>query len=176
MLDHVVDRNQKLQEMVDDMSEITATIEKTKAEYANSLNASALDIGTKAIEMNLNRQDRVNQRNDWIKEAGTAIKGALNTDSFDFSNMNANNGTLGDIAGNTKDIVDNTAEISEEDLSYLIDIAERETINRFTTAEVKIEMNNNNMINGEQDLDGIVEGLAIRLEEELQYVADGVHT
>ena len=37
-------------------------------------------------------------------------------------------------------------------------------------------MNNNNNINEEQDIDGIVEKLATRLEEELQSVADGVHT
>lgn len=93
--------------------------------------------------------------------------------SLDYSTPVSDN--LNNIAGNTKEIADNTAEIGEEDLKYLIDIAERETINRFTTAEVKIEMNNNNTINGEQDLDGIAEGLATILEEKLQYVADGVH-
>lgn len=58
----------------------------------------------------------------------------------------------------------------------MIDIAERDTVNRFTTASVNITMNNNNNINEEQDIDGIVEKLATRLEEELQSVADGVHT
>ena len=62
------------------------------------------------------------------------------------------------------------------DLKYLIDIAERETINRFTTASVNITMTNNNSINQEQDIDGIVTILATKLEEELQSVADGVHT
>ena len=86
-----------------------------------------------------------------------------------------NNGTLGNIAGNTKDTADNTAEISDEDLQYLLDIAERDTINRFTTAEIKVEMNNNNNINGETDIDGIVDSLAAKLEEELEYVSESVH-
>lgn len=113
--------------------------------------------------------------------AGNAIKNVLSDKSFtiDPSQFGNGNGTLGDIAGNTKDIANNTREITDEDLKYLIDIAERDTINRFTTVPLTINLTNNNNINGEQDIDGIVDKvtnkLTTRLEEELEYVSDGIH-
>ncbi len=75
---------------------------------------------------------------------------------FDFENAFADiNNPLGDfenyeldknIAGiesNTSDINDSVS-VNEEDLKYLRDVAEMETINRFTTAEIKIAQTNNN--------------------------------
>lgn len=173
MMDNVARRNEDLQSMVDDMNEVNKSINENKAKFAADLNSSATDIQNKVIELDSTRQDRTDHRNDWINGATSAINDALSMDGFDFSNMG--DGTLGDIAGDTKKIADNT-EISDEDLKYLIDIAERDTINRFTTASVNITMTNNNNINQEQDIDGIVETLATKLEEELQSVADGVHT
>ena len=173
MMDNVARRNEDLQSMVDDMNDVNNSINENKAKFAADLSSSATDIQNKVIELESTRQDRTDHRNDWINGASTAINDALSGASFDFSNMG--DGTLGDIAGDTSKIADNT-EVSEEDLKYLIDIAERETINRFTTASVNITMTNNNSINQEQDIDGIVTILATKLEEELQSVADGVHT
>lgn len=68
-----------------------------------------------------------------------------------------------------------TLEISEEDLKYMRDIAERDAINRFTTAEIKIDMTNNNNINNDMDIDGIVDALAGQIEEAMYVVAEGVH-
>ena len=36
-------------------------------------------------------------------------------------------------------------------------------------------MTNNNNIDSETDIDGIVNSLTKRLEEELEYISDGVH-
>lgn len=172
MMDNVVRRNEDLQSMLDDMNEVNNSINENKAKFAADLSNTSADITNKVIELESTRQDRTDHRNDWINGASSAINDALNADNFKF---NLDDGTLGDIAGDTKKIADNS-EISEEDLKYLIDIAERDTVNRFTTASVNITMNNNNNINEEQDIDGIVEKLATKLEEELQSVADGVHT
>ena len=91
----------------------------------------------------------------------------------------AGGGSAGDIAGNTGRTAANTAkqiDISEENLKYLRDIAERETINRFTTAEVSIEMGGvNNNVSSEMDLDGIISYLAEGTREALLEVAEGVH-
>ncbi len=177
MANNIIDRNAKLQEMASKMDGTMDQINELKGKMGTELSASATNIQNKAIDMNATRQDRVDHRNDWAKGAGAAIQDAISGFSLDPSKFD--NGTIGDIAGNTKDIADNTAEISEEDLKYLIDIAERDTVNRFTTVPLSISIVNENNINGEDDIDGIVDKvtnkMAEKLEEELEYVSDGVH-
>ena len=68
----------------------------------------------------------------------------------------------------------NSLDITSEDLKYLRDIAERDVINRFTTAEIKVEMNNNNTINSDTDLDGIVDYLVNGVSDAMEIVAEGV--
>ncbi len=88
---------------------------------------------------------------------------------------------LNDILKNAKDTAKNTSKISDkmdvtdEDLKYLRDIAEREVINRFTTAEIKINMTNNNNISSQMDLDGIVSYLEDKVYETMIAMAEGVH-
>lgn len=180
MANNIIDRNSKLQEMASQMDGTMDQINTIKGKMSSDLSASATNIQNKAIELNTTRQDRVDSRNDWAKGAGDAIKNALNNFSLDPSSFGGDNaGTLGDIAGNTKDIANNTADITDEDLKYLIDLAEKDTINRFTTVPLTINLTNNNNINGEQDIDGIVDQvtnkLTAKLEEELEYVSDGIH-
>lgn len=80
-----------------------------------------------------------------------------------------------DIAGNTGSIAD-SMEITEEDLKYLRDIAEQETINRFTTAEVSVNFGGiTNNVSSDMDLDGVVNYISDRVAEELEIVAEGVH-
>jgi tape measure domain-containing protein len=99
-------------------------------------------------------------------------------DSIDAFNMgNAWDG----IYGNTADTAANTAatadalDIAEEDLAYLRDIAEREAINRFTTAEIKVEQHNENHISSEMDIDGIMDAWTENFAERLAVSAEGVH-
>ena len=66
-------------------------------------------------------------------------------------------------------------DITSEDLKYLRDIAETEAINRFTTAEIKVEMTNNNNVSGDMDLDGMVDYLANGVNEAMEKAAEGVH-
>lgn len=95
--------------------------------------------------------------------------------AFDLSN------TLDGIYGNTGDTAANTAatadalDIAEEDLAYLRDIAEREAINRFTTAEIKVEQHNENHIASELDVDGIMAAWTESFAEQLAVSAEGVH-
>lgn len=82
--------------------------------------------------------------------------------------------SAGKTAKNTGDMA-KSMELTEEDLKYLRQIAEMEAINKFTTAEIKVEMTNNNTMNNMGDLDGIVTHLSTVLKEELNVVARGVH-
>lgn len=81
---------------------------------------------------------------------------------------------LSDIADNTDQIADDV-EMSTEDLELLRDIAERQEINRYTTAEIRVEMINNNNISSELDIDGVVNLLEVKVHEAMVASAEGVH-
>lgn len=86
------------------------------------------------------------------------------------SDMAAN---VANIAGDTSSISD-SLDVSEEDLKYLRDIAEQEAINRFTTAEIKVDMSGmSNTVHNTNDLDGIVDGLTTRVLQAMEVVRDG---
>ena len=81
---------------------------------------------------------------------------------------------IGNIDDNTSSIAD-SMDITSEDLKYLMDLAERDAINRFTTAEIRIEQTNNNNINSEMDIDGVVDRLTTGVTDAIEKVAEGVH-
>ena len=103
---------------------------------------------------------------------------SMGADSLDAFNLGND---LDSIYGNTGNIANNTAatadalDIAEEDLAYLRDIAEREAINRFTTAEIKVEQHNENHISSEMDIDGIMDAWTENFAERLAVSAEGVH-
>lgn len=82
---------------------------------------------------------------------------------------------LSGMSGDTSDIADSVS-TTDEDLAYLRDIAEQEAINRFTTAEVKIDMSGmTNRIDSNMDLDGVLTTLTEGFAEALETAAEGVH-
>ncbi|EOY7425910.1 TPA: tape measure protein [Clostridioides difficile] len=90
------------------------------------------------------------------------------------------NSPLSDAAKGAKDTAGNTAKMaktmdkSQEDLKYLRDIAEQETINRFTGVNIKIDMNNTNNISKDTDVDGIVNVLTEKLNDAMVVSAEGI--
>lgn len=86
-----------------------------------------------------------------------------------------------DIAGNTGKTAGNTAamaksmDMAEDDLKSLRDMAEQEVINRFTTAELTVNMGGiTNQVNHQTDLDGIGSYLEDTIFEVLATAAEGV--
>ncbi|GAB6107817.1 tape measure protein [Fusibacter bizertensis] len=74
---------------------------------------------------------------------------------------------------NTSDIKD-AVNLSSEDLKYMRDLAEQDVINRFTTAEIKVDMTNSfGDIHETADLDGVVAYLEDSLTESLNIAAEG---
>ena len=82
---------------------------------------------------------------------------------------------LGNISDNTDKISDNM-DLTSEDLSYLRKLAEMEWKKEYTTANITVDMKNYNTVEGDGDLDGIVTKLTTKLYEELDYMANGVHS
>lgn len=103
-----------------------------------------------------------------------AARGALNIK--DNSNLlEAGNYNTAAIADSTHDITD-SLEMTREDLKAMKDIAERDYINRFTTAEVKIDIGGiNNNISEAQDLDGAINNMIYDMVEKAQMSAAGYH-
>ena len=86
--------------------------------------------------------------------------------------IGADTAGINDSAGSAAASLKETA----EDLKYMRDLAEQEAINRFTTAEVKIDMTGmTNRIDSDMDLDGVLNTLTDGFAEALEVAAEGVH-
>lgn len=70
---------------------------------------------------------------------------------------------------------DKEIKISDADLKKVRTLAEREVINQFTTAELKVEYTNNNNINSDLDVDDLFDQFGERIAERLKFVAGGVY-
>ncbi len=144
----------------------------------NELNLSVDDLGLKRIEYgdawNVGYSAGENLESKF--DLGNILGGASNSlDAFEMGNsLDGIYNGVGDTAGNTAKMAD-SMDASEEELKYLRDLAEQEVVNRFTTAEIKVEMNNENHISSEMDLDGVVAHLEEKLYETMQVSAAGVH-
>ena len=100
----------------------------------------------------------------------------------DFANQGFDSFAMDGLGNDVGEIADNTGgmahalDVSGEELKYLRDIAERDAINRFTTAEVKIDMTGmTNKIDSSNDLDGVIRELTDGFSEALVTAAEGVH-
>jgi hypothetical protein len=145
-----------LKQMADDMVEEYAPNENYE-KVMNGTNWSAESLGLK----------RYAYGDAW--DDGYAFGDGLGdnlNDEFNFDKF----GGMPDDVSNIKDSLD----ITNEELKYMKDLAEQEAINRFTTAEIKVEMTNNNNVNNSNDLDGIINGLTEKLYESMELVAEGV--
>lgn len=108
-------------------------------------------------------------------------------DLFDTSNIPsasdyASSLTATGISDGVEDISDHTGsiadslDITEEDLKYLRDLAEQESVNRYTVAEVSIDMSGmQNTVNNGSDLDGFVSDLTDAVNEAVDTITEGVH-
>lgn len=86
--------------------------------------------------------------------------------------LGADTASIADSAGSAASSLKETT----EDLKYMRDLAEQEAINRFTTAEVKIDMTGmTNRIDSDMDLDGVLTTLTTGFAEALEIAAEGVH-
>lgn len=97
----------------------------------------------------------------------------LDTNTVTWDGLEAPGDTLTEIADNTGAAA-KALDVTQEDLKYLRDLAERDVVNRFTTAEVRVEMGGvTNNVSRETDLDGVVDYLVTGVSEALEIAAEG---
>lgn len=161
------------------------SLQSSVTAWGKNENAITLDKNAPTIDYRFEYGDAWAAGNDFGKGIDAKIGGMFNTgglggsSGFDLSSIADNAGLSADNTGKTADNTGKTADalaVTEEQLEYLRDIAERDAINRFTTAEVKIDMTGmTNRIDGSADLDGVISQLTEGFTEALVTAAEGVH-
>ena len=148
-----------------------------KNENAITLSAEAPDIGGSRIAYG----DAWNAGYSLGEGIEDKVSGLFGGSAFDMSSFDIDSaytdtgaGSLADAANATASNTSDNLDISNEQLKYLRDIAERDAINKFTTAEIKVDMTNNNNISSGVDLDGIITSLSDGLREAMEVAAEGV--
>lgn len=140
--------------------ELKSVVEAFQNAYRDAYKASQTDSGTDKNKLTENFKDNVEDLlgtlPDLLNEAGNGADSGGRTA--------ANTGKM------AKDL-----EKGSEELKYLRDIAEREVINRFTTAEIKIEQTNNNSISDQLDIDGVADKLNEKLSEAIAIAVEGAY-
>ena len=156
------------QSLIDDMNSRWNQIDQWKSEALSNQQMREAEIAAAREEANRPVEDPMqgiaNQIGQMSGQGTSPYSDALGGIATD----------TGNIANSTSGIAD-SLDITQEDLQYLRDLAEQEVINRFTTAEIKIDMTNNNNINSSTDIDGIVDALTTKVQEALVSTAEGVH-
>ena len=154
------------------------SLQSSVTSWGKNENAITLDKNAPTIDYRFEYGDAWAAGNDFGKGIDAKIGGMFNTggpgdsSGFDLSSIADNTGLTADNTGKTADAL----AVTEEQLEYLRDIAERDAINRFTTAEVKIDMTGmTNRIDGSADLDGVISQLTEGFTEALVTAAEGVH-
>lgn len=119
-----------------------------------------------------NKSTYVPQASDYSNAIANSGNGAA-----DLANAK-NNATTAKNTGDTAKAAQKAAQsldVTGENLKYIKDMAEREYINRFTTARINVKQTNHNNVNNNMDLDGINEYLRSDLEQRMAATAEGVH-
>lgn len=160
----------------------TAGLESLQNEvlsWGKTENAITLDRSAPTIDYRMSYTDAYSKGYEWGQGIENTIKDFFGGAGAEDDNFGSYGGEsdmtnyLSGIAGDTASISD-SLDVSEEDLKYLRDIAEQEAINRFTTAEIKVDMSGmSNTVHNTNDLDGIVDGLTTRVLQAMEVVRDG---
>ncbi|MBM6821237.1 tape measure protein [Fusobacterium mortiferum] len=152
------------------------SVSDTLGEIQNSLNNFVLDkVGENSFKVE--RKDFSEMMVDY-KDPWQAAKNGYNTwNNFSLTDtiQEKNQELLGQIATNTGAMGD-SLDLTTEEIKYMKDLAEMEVINRFTTAEIKVEVGGiTNQVNNTIDVESIYSNISDKLRETVAVVAEGVY-
>ena len=121
--------------------------------------------------------DKDDHQKDYSSILGDSGLGNIAGNTGDIA---GNTGSLDDVAGNTGNTAEDTAriadavDITDDDLKYLRDIAERDIIDRTVFTKVEVNMGGvTNQVNNMSDLDDIADRLNGVLQEQIMISAEG---
>lgn len=128
-----------------------------------------------------NPSDGLPDKDDHQKDYSSILgDSSLGNIAGNTGNIAGNTGSLDDIAGNTGNTAEDTAriadavDITDDDLKYLRDIAERDIIDRTVFTKVEVNMGGvTNQVNNMSDLDDIADRLNGVLQEQIMISAEG---
>lgn len=153
-----------------------AELQGQKNDYKNIISEWSYGMSTfRAFDDNW-MSDAFDKGEEWgnkiADKAANLLHDNMNFKMEDY--LSQTNSYLDNILSDTGNISD-SLDITDEELKYLRDIAEQETVNRFTTADITINQTNNNNVSSGLDLDGVVSGITDAVNEAVEIVAEGVH-
>lgn len=170
------------------LSGIVSGLEDSVENFKNGITTESMITYDRVTKSDF-QLDRLEYGKSW--DAGNAFGEGIDAKVKGFFNGNGLNldgygsgiqSTWDDIGANTGNTAGNTArmadsmDMAEEDLKSMRDMAEAEVINRFTTAELTVNMGGiTNQVNSQMDLDGIGSYLEASIFEVLETAAEGVY-
>lgn len=169
----------KAQEYASKQAEINASKEEFKElDIGGAMSDAFANVEWKDIGQSFQKgADRGDSWSAKIGEFFTGGEGAGTNFALDeiADNTAQTAGNTGKGAGSAGDIA-NKLDATKEEIKYLRDIAEREAINRYTTASINVDMSGmNNTVNSGMDINGFMNALTESVEESIFMLAEGVH-
>lgn len=151
-------------------------VSNTLGEIQNSLNNFVLDkVGENSFKVE--RKDFSKMMIDYKDPWQAAQNGYNFISDFNLKDegKEATEKLLGDIVKNTE-VSANNSDLTTEEIKYMRDLAEMEVINRFTTAEIKVEVGGiTNQVNNSMDVESLYSNISDKLRETVAVVAEGVY-
>ena len=159
----------------------TAAIENVAAQQALDKDLAAYE--QELADAKAGRDAHLASLQDEVDDSASALRAAIEQGRAEAAANSASEQTAAaGIGADTSNIAESAGSAASslkgttEDLKYMRDIAEQEAINRFTTAEVKIDMTGmTNRIDSNMDLDGVLNTFTEGFAEALEVAAEGVH-
>ncbi len=142
--------------------------------YKSEISAGMADRDAKLQQMQADARDATAKRQTEIDAAKIAAKNKAAEDNKGFD-WNALENSSANTAANTAKMSD-SMDMATDSLEYMRDVAEQEVINKFTTAEITMNLNNTfGDVRETVDLDGVVTYLEDKFREALETSAEGIH-
>lgn len=148
-----------------------ATLNDAKLWIETKLEATKPENYANASDLKFNYVDTIGFGKSFYDKGANLFSG-VNDKSIDMAETNE---YLAEINKNTVSMSEGM-DLTTEEIKYMRDVTEMEVINKFTTAEIKMEVQNSNMISNNMDIHDVIDEFTEYLKEKMQMTAEGVHT